>query len=181
VLLNLLQNAQQAILQSGQGGLIGVALPAPAPGGRVSKCGTTAGRSGAIQGASSIHFYYQAAGRGHRPRLAIVLGLCGNTGERSMFSAAKGRHAFSGGASRGGHAKDESAAATAVLRLPPAAGPGENGIPRESTLAARAGARRRADGRRLIADVLRDEGMRVDVLRDGESALDRAEHEEYDW
>jgi DNA-binding response OmpR family regulator len=32
----------------------------------------------------------------------------------------------------------------------------------------------------LIADVLRDEGMRVDVLRDGESALERAEHEEYD-
>ncbi len=32
----------------------------------------------------------------------------------------------------------------------------------------------------LIADVLRDEGMRVDVLRDGHAALARAEYETYD-
>ncbi|MGB6595788.1 MAG: ATP-binding protein [Candidatus Acidiferrum sp.] len=33
---------------------------------------------------------------------------------------------------------------------------------------------------RLIADVLEDEGLRVDTLLDGREALDRAEHESYD-
>jgi len=97
--------------------------------------GRRAGRSGRDSGAHlrSI-FYYQAAGRGHRPRAGNRAGgLCGSTVERSMFSARqRAARVFWWSFRRRPRRKDESAAATAVLRLPPAAGPGENGIPRES-------------------------------------------------
>jgi len=77
-------------------------------------------------------------------------------------------------------AREEPVAIPAVLRLAPAAGPGENGIPREHRAPRVLVVEDEPTVGGLIADVLRDEGMRVDVLRDGESALDRAEHEEYD-
>jgi len=186
VLLNLLQNAQQAILQSGQGGLVGVRTG-----------GTGVGRAwlevwddgpgipGAIQARIFDPFFTtKPPGVGTGLGLAIVLGFVRQHGGTvNVLCPPKGGTRFVVEFPAAPAARQEPLPVAAVLRLAPAGGPGENGIPREH----RAPRVPRvlvvedepAVGG-LIADVLRDEGMRVDVLRDGESALDRVEREEYD-
>ena len=183
VLLNLLQNAQQAILQSGQGGLIGVRTASTGAGrARLEVWDDGPGVPGAIQARIFDPFFTtKPTGVGTGLGLAIVLGLVRQHGGTvHVLSPPKGGTRFLVELPAAATAKDESAAATAVLRLPPAAGPGENGIPRESRSPRVLVLEDEPTVGGLIADVLRDEGMRVDVLRDGESALDRAEHEEYD-
>jgi CheY-like chemotaxis protein len=76
--------------------------------------------------------------------------------------------------------REEPVPVTTVLRLEPAGGPRENGIPREHRAPRVLVVEDEPTVGGLIADVLRDEGMRVDVLRDGQSALDRADREAYD-
>src|SRR5258708_661144 len=174
VLLNLLQNAQQAILQSGQGGLIGVRTATTGAGrARLEVWDDGPAVPGAIQARIFDPFFTtKLPGVGTGLGLAIVLGFVRQHGGTvHVLSPPKGGTRF---------LVELPAAATAVLRLPPAAGPGENGIPRESRSPRVLVLEDEPTVGGLIADVLRDEGMRVDVLRDGESALDRAEHEEYD-
>jgi two-component system NtrC family sensor kinase len=183
VLLNLLQNAQQAIAQSGKGGLIGVR----------TGC-TTAGRAkleiwddgpgvpGAIQARIFDPFFTtKPQGVGTGLGLAIVLGFVRQHGGTvNLLSPPQGGTRFVVELPAAKPAGAERVAGSTVPRLTPAAGPGENGIPREHRAPRVLVVEDEPTVGGLIADVLRDEGMRVDVLRDGESALDRAEQEEYD-
>jgi signal transduction histidine kinase len=183
VLLNLLQNAQQAITQSGHGRLIGV---------RTS--GTTAGRvrlevwddgpgvPGAIQARIFDPFFTtKPPGVGTGLGLAIVLGFVRQHGGTvNVVSPPKGGTRFMVELPATTAAREEPVPVTTVLRLAPAAGPGESDIPREHRAPRVLVVEDEPAVGGLIADVLRDEGMRVDVLRDGESALDRVDHENYD-
>jgi signal transduction histidine kinase/CheY-like chemotaxis protein len=183
VLLNLLQNAQQAILQSGQGGLIGVRTAATGSGrARLEVWDDGPGVPGAIQARIFDPFFTtKPPGVGTGLGLAIVLGFVRQHGGTvHVLSPPKGGTRFLVELPAAAPAKEEPAAVATLLRLAPAVGPGENGIPRESRAPRVLVLEDEPTVGGLIADVLRDEGMRVDVLRDGESALERAEHEEYD-
>ena len=183
VLLNLLQNAQQAITQSGQGGLIGVRTGSSGNGrARLEVWDDGPGVPGAIQARIFDPFFTtKPPGVGTGLGLAIVLGFVRQHGGTvNVLSPPKGGTRFVVELPAVQKSAEKPVAVTNVLRLAeqqatcetPA--PGEARAPRvlvvedEPTVGG------------LIADVLRDEGMRVDVLRDGESALDRAEREEYD-
>jgi signal transduction histidine kinase len=183
VLLNLVQNAQQAIAQSGHGGLIGVRTASTGTGrARLEVWDDGPGVPGAIQARIFDPFFTtKPPGVGTGLGLAIVLGFVRQQGGTvHVLSPPKGGTRFLVELPAAAPAKEEPAAVTALLRLAPAAGPGENGIPREHRAPRVLVLEDEPTVGGLIADVLRDEGMRVDVLRDGESALDRAEHEEYD-
>ena len=182
VLLNLLQNAQQAIAQSGRGGLIGVRTGiADAGRARLEVWDDGPGVPGAIHARIFDPFFTtKPPGVGTGLGLAIVLGFVQQHGGTvNVLSPPKGGTRFVVELPAAEKPREEPLAITTVLRLaPPAVGStgiaGEQRAPRvlvvedEPTVGG------------LIADVLRDEGMRVDVLRDGQSALDRAEREEYD-
>ena len=183
VLLNLLQNAQQAITHSGQGGLIGVRTSGAGAGrARLEIWDDGPGVPGAIQARIFDPFFTtKPPGVGTGLGLAIVLGFVRQHGGTvNVLSPPKGGTRFVVELPAARKSRGVPVEVTTVLRLAPqpASGeivsPGEQRAPRvlvvedEPTVGG------------LIADVLRDEGMRVDVLRDGESALDRAEHEEYD-
>ena len=183
VLLNLLQNAQQAISQSGQGGLIGVRTGCAGAGrARLEVWDDGPGIPGAIQARIFDPFFTtKPPGVGTGLGLAIVLGFVRQHGGTvNLLSPPKGGARFVVEFPAAPAARKESVPVTTALRLTPAAGPGENGIPREHRAPRVLVVEDEPTVGGLIADVLRDEGMHVDVLRDGESALDRAEREEYD-
>jgi CheY-like chemotaxis protein len=182
MLLNLLQNAQQAITHSGQGGLIGVRTGNAGAGrARLEVWDDGPGIPGAIQARIFDPFFTtKPPGVGTGLGLAIVLGFARQHGGTvNVLSPPKGGTRFVVELPAARKPREKPVEVSTVLRLPPPAvggslGSGEHRAPRvlvvedEPTVGG------------LIADVLRDEGMRVDVLRDGESALDRAEREEYD-
>ncbi|HET7105462.1 MAG TPA: ATP-binding protein [Candidatus Acidoferrum sp.] len=183
VLLNLLQNAQQAIIHSGQGGLIGVRTASAGNGrARLEVWDDGPGVPGAIQARIFDPFFTtKPPGVGTGLGLAIVLGFVRQHGGTvNLISPPKGGTRFVVELPAAPAAREKPVPVTTVLRLAEqlpvreTSAPGEHRPPRvlvvedEPTVGG------------LIADVLRDEGMRVDVLRDGESALDRAEREEYD-
>jgi signal transduction histidine kinase/CheY-like chemotaxis protein len=186
VLLNLLQNAQQAILQSGQGGLVGVRTGGTGAGrARLEVWDDGPGIPSAIQARIFDPFFTtKPPGVGTGLGLAIVLGFVRQHGGTvNVLSPPKGGTRFVVELPAAQAAPQEPAPVPTVLRLAPAGGPGENGILREHRAPRVPRVLVVEDEPTvggLIADVLRDEGMRVDVLRDGESALDRVEHEEYD-
>jgi signal transduction histidine kinase/CheY-like chemotaxis protein len=183
VLLNLLQNAQQAITQSGRGGLIGVRTGGTAAGrARLEVWDDGPGVPGAIQARIFDPFFTtKPSGVGTGLGLAIVLGFVRQHGGTvNLLSPPKGGTRFVVELPAAKAAAAARVADSPVPRLTPAAGPGENGIPREHRAPRVLVVEDEPTVGGLIADVLRDEGMRVDVLRDGESALDRAEQEEYD-
>jgi len=182
-LLNLLQNAQQAIEQSGKGGLIG-ARTASAGQGRVrlEVWDDGPGIPGAIQARIFDPFFTtKPPGIGTGLGLAIVLGFVRQHGGTvNLVSPPKGGTRF-------------------LLEFPVLAATAAPVVPEPEFL--RFAPRRRLRGNDepagqraakvlvvedeptvggLIADVLRDEGMRVDVLRDGQAALARTEFETYD-
>jgi signal transduction histidine kinase len=183
VLLNLLQNAQQAILQSGQGGLVGVRTSGTGTGrARLEVWDDGPGIPGAIQARIFDPFFTtKPPGVGTGLGLAIVLGFVRQHGGTvNVLCPPKGGTRFVVEFPAAPAARQEPMPVATVLRLAPAGGPGENGIPREHRAPRVLVVEDEPTVGGLIADVLRDEGMRVDVLRDGESALDRAEQEEYD-
>jgi signal transduction histidine kinase len=183
VLLNLLQNAQQAITQSGQGGLVGVRTGSTSAGrARLEVWDDGPGVPGAIQARIFDPFFTtKPPGVGTGLGLAIVLGFVRQHGGTvNVLCPPKGGTRFVVELPAVETVQPESVELTTVLRLTPAVGPGENGIAKERRVPRVLVVEDEPTVGGLIADVLRDEGMRVDVLRDGESALDRAEHEEYD-
>ncbi|HET6932697.1 MAG TPA: ATP-binding protein [Candidatus Acidoferrum sp.] len=183
VLLNLLQNAQQAITQSGHGGMVGVRTGTTSSGwARLEVWDDGPGIPGAIQARIFDPFFTtKPPGVGTGLGLAIVLGFVRQHGGTvNVLSPPKGGTRFLVELPPAQKVKEEPVAVTTVLRLAPAAGPGENaGLPEQRAPRVLVVEDEPTVGG-LIADVLRDEGMRVDVLRDGESALDRAEKEAYD-
>jgi signal transduction histidine kinase/CheY-like chemotaxis protein len=182
VLLNLLQNAQQAIEQSGKGGLIGVRTASAGEGRvRLEVWDDGPGIPGAIQARIFDPFFTtKPPGIGTGLGLAIVLGFVRQHGGTvNVMSPPRGGTRF-------------------LLEFPSL--PAANAIAVRPPEVTRFAPRLRlrgglAAGQRaakvlvvedeptvggLIADVLRDEGMRVDVLRDGHAALARTEYETYD-
>ncbi|HEV8075136.1 MAG TPA: response regulator [Candidatus Acidoferrum sp.] len=183
VLLNLLQNAQQAISQCGQGGLVGVRTGNTGAGGaRLEVWDDGPGIPGAIQARIFDPFFTtKPPGVGTGLGLAIVLGFVRQHGGTvNVLCPPKGGTRFVLEFPAAPASRQEPVPVTTILRLEPAAGPGGKGIPREHRAPRVLVVEDEPTVGGLIADVLRDEGMRVDVLRDGESALDRAEQEEYD-
>ena len=186
VLMNLLQNAQQAIEQSGVGGAIGVRT-ALAGGGRVrlQVWDDGPGIPGAIQARIFDPFFTtKAPGVGTGLGLAIVLGFVRQHGGTvALTSPPHGGARFTvelPAAPEAGRSGNEESAELAPAELAPP--PGEAAVepvplasaPRilvvedEPTVA------------NLIADLLREEGMSVDVLLDGRQALRQAQRESYD-
>jgi signal transduction histidine kinase len=183
VLLNLLQNAQQAITQSGQGGLVGVRTAGTSAGrARLEVWDDGPGIPGAIQARIFDPFFTtKPPGVGTGLGLAIVLGFVRQHGGTvNVLSPPKGGTRFVVKLPAAQTGKQESVEVTTTLRLAPAVGPGENGAPRDHRAPRVLVVEDEPTVGGLIADVLRDEGMCVDVLRDGESALDRADREVYD-
>src|SRR5271157_446542 len=186
VLMNLLQNAQQAIEYSGTGGTIGVRT-AFANGNRVSLevWDDGPGIPGVIQARIFDPFFTtKPPGVGTGLGLAIVLGFVRQHGGTvTLLSPPHGGARFVVElpvAPAVGTQDDGKSAALPAGESPP---PAEKFIleempagkvPRilvledEPTVAS------------LIADVLREEGMRVDVLLDGSRAVQQAERESYD-
>jgi len=182
-LLNLLQNAQQAITQSGKGGLIGVRTGSTSAGhAHLEVWDDGPGIPGPIQARVFDPFFTtKPPGVGTGLGLAIVLGFVRQHGGTvHVLSPPNAGTRFVVELPAARTVKQEPIEATAVPRLVPVAGPRENVFPRENRVPRVLVVEDEPTVGGLIADVLRDEGMRVDVLRDGESALDRAEHEEYD-
>src|SRR4029077_19287915 len=134
VLLNLLQNAQQAITQSGQGGLVGVRTGSTSAGrARLEVWDDGPGVPGAIQARIFDPFFTtKPPGVGTGLGLAIVLGFVRQHGGTvNLLSPPKGGTRFVVELPPAHAARQESAPLTTVLRLAPAAGPGENRVPRE--------------------------------------------------
>src|SRR5271157_1630009 len=186
VLVNLLQNAQQAIEQSGTGSAIGVRT-AHAGGGRVrlQVWDDGPGIPGAIHARIFDPFFTtKPPGVGTGLGLAIVLGFVRQHGGTvALTSPPHGGARFTvelpaapeaelqGGEERAELAPVElarPAEGVALEQVPLASAPRILVVEDEPTVAS------------LIADLLRDEGMRVDVLLDGRQALQRAEQEPYD-
>ena len=186
VLVNLLQNAQQAIEQSGTGSAIGVRT-AHAGGGRVrlQVWDDGPGIPGAIHARIFDPFFTtKPPGVGTGLGLAIVLGFVRQHGGTvALTSPPHGGARFTVELPAAPEAElqvgEESAELAPVELARPAEGVALEQVPLasaprilvvedEPTVAS------------LIADLLRDEGMRVDVLLDGRQALQRAEQEPYD-
>jgi signal transduction histidine kinase len=183
MLLNLLQNAQQAITQSGKGGLIGVQTGGTSAGrARLDVWDDGPGIPGAIQARIFDPFFTtKPQGVGTGLGLAIVLGFVQQHGGTiNVLSPPNGGARFVIELPAAKTAGEGTAAVTAIPRLAPQPVAGETGTPGERRAPRVLVVEDEPTVGGLIADVLRDEGMRVDVLRDGESALDRAEHEDYD-
>lgn len=189
VLLNLLQNAQQAIEQSGQGSTIGVRTSSLVPGWvRLEVWDDGPGIPEALHARIFDPFFTtKPEGMGTGLGLAIVSGFVRqHGGSISVHCPPEGGSRF-------------------VVELPAAEEAGETESrpiaktepPKEivSTPAPRNGSgvvtgskwvphvlvvEDEATVANLIADVLRDEGMKVDVLPEGQSALEAAQRASYD-
>jgi len=185
VLLNLLQNAQHAIEQSGRGKTIGVRTELLSDGMvRLEVWDDGPGIPAAIQARIFDPFFTtKVPGVGTGLGLSIVRGFVRQHGGTvTLVSPPQGGSRFVVELPAAGGAKREEGTArtpSPIVRLPlerAATAPGGRGrgAPRilvvedEPTVAA------------LISDVLRDEGLSVDVLLDSEEALRRAGEEEYD-
>jgi signal transduction histidine kinase/ActR/RegA family two-component response regulator len=186
VLTNLLQNAQQAIEQSGVGSAIGVRTALAAAGRvRLQVWDDGPGIPGAIQARIFDPFFTtKPPGVGTGLGLAIVLGFVRQHGGTvALTSPPLGGAHFTvelpaapevevpcveevAGAAPGDLA--QPAEGVAIEPMPLAHAPRILVVEDEPTVA------------NLIADLLRDEGMRVDVLPDGRQALRQAERESYD-
>ena len=183
VLLNLLQNAQQAIEQSGRGGMIGVRTANLGDGRvRLEVWDDGPGVPGAIQARIFDPFFTtKPPGMGTGLGLAIVLGFVRQHGGTvNMLSPPRGGTRFLVELPALPAGDTPAAPEAEVLRFAPRSRvPG--GMPAGEQRAARVlVVEDEPTVGGLIADVLRDEGMRVDVLRDGHAALARAERETYD-
>jgi len=192
VLMNLIANARHAIDEQGKGGVIRIKTKRIAEKRvllEISDDGP--GIPQAIQARIFDPFFTtKPAGVGTGLGLAIVLGIVGEHGGKLHFTSNLGQ---------GTVFSIEFPAAAAVEISLPATGGGspprtrfQQLPPPESletghagaTLGAWAGTRvlvleDEPTVARLIADVLEDEGLRVDVLLDSREALDRAAHEQY--
>jgi signal transduction histidine kinase/FixJ family two-component response regulator len=190
VLMNLIGNARQAIEESRKGGTIQVRTK------RVGErrvllevCDDGPGIPEALMARIFDPFFTtKPAGVGTGLGLAIVLGIVREHGGHVKISSPPGGGAVftielpaasepaavpPRPAEAGDRRAAESRAGRAeeplrVVTHPGKAGPLVLVVEDEPTVA------------RLIADVLGDEGMRVEVLMDGRAALDRAEREHYD-
>ncbi len=194
VLLNLLQNAQQAIEQSGKGTMIGVRTEQSDEGHvKLEVWDDGPGIPPAIQ--SRIYdpfFTTKPAGTGTGLGLSVALGFVRQHGGTvNLLSPAKG----------GAHFVMEFPVTGELpprerlrrfqpqaqrMALQPSAGPAGPGVesrvmsPRRHPVARILVVEDEPTVAALIADVLREEGMLVDVLLDSESALQQAERETYD-
>jgi len=185
VLMNLLQNAQQAIEYSGTGGTIGVRTAFGGSRVTLEVWDDGPGISGVIQARIFDPFFTtKPPGVGTGLGLAIVRGFVRQHGGTvTLLSPPHGGARFvvelPVAPAVGTNDDGKSAALLAGESPPPADNlilealpAGE--VPRvlvledEPTVAS------------LIADVLREEGMRVDVLLDGRQAVEQAETESYD-
>jgi signal transduction histidine kinase/ActR/RegA family two-component response regulator len=186
VLMNLLQNAQQAIEQSGTGSTIGIRT-ALAGAGRVhlQVWDDGPGIPGAIQARIFDPFFTtKPPGLGTGLGLAIVLGFVRQHGGTvTLTCPPHGGTRFTvelpvapeaelqndeEGAGLAPAVLAPPAEATALEPMPLANAPRILVVEDEPTVAT------------LIADLLREEGMRADVLLDGHHALQQAERESYD-
>ncbi len=183
VLLNLLQNAQQAIEQSGRGGLIGVRTASAGEDRvRLEVWDDGPGVPGAIQARIFDPFFTtKPPGIGTGLGLAIVLGFVRQHGGTvSMLSPPRGGTRFLVELPALPASDTQAAPEAEVLRFAPRSrvpGRAPDGEQRATKVLV---VEDEPTVGGLIADVLRDEGMRVDVLRDGHAALARAERETYD-
>jgi two-component system NtrC family sensor kinase len=193
VLINLVANAQQAIEQRGGGGIIRL---------RTRKIGeqrllleiedTGPGIPQAIQARIFDPFFTtKPAGIGTGLGLAIVLSVVREHGGQVRFkNAPQGGAIFQIELPAAAEVPQETVAGKFAMphkeRALDAIGqPEETGVRAASRSASAGGARvlvveDEPTVARLIGDVLRDEGMNVDVLLDGRTALEHAGRQEYD-
>lgn len=188
VLLNLLQNAQQAIEHSGRGSLIGVRTSSSAPDRvRLEVWDDGPGIPEALQARIFDPFFTtKPEGVGTGLGLAIVNGFVRqHGGSIAVFCPPEGGSRFiielpAEAAHLASRYALEEARSPLIANV--AGGP----LPQESGAFCSAGATRvlvvedEHTVAELIADVLRDEGMQVDVLLDGRKALEAARHSRYD-
>ncbi|HEV3375448.1 MAG TPA: ATP-binding protein [Candidatus Acidoferrum sp.] len=190
VLMNLVGNARQAIVESGKGGNIQARTKWTSEG-RVLLEVSDDGPGippGIMARIFDPFFTTKPAGAGTGLGLAIALGIVREHGGQLKVSSPPAggaiftlelpvvteiRSASSGPREAGEKRASGTRAPRAAeppyeLRHPGKAGPSVLVVEDEPTVA------------RLIADVLEDEGMRVEVLMDGRAALERAEREHYD-
>ena len=190
VLMNLVGNARQAIVESGKSGNIRARTKWTGEGSvllEVSDDGPGI-PEGIMARIFDPFFTTKPAGAGTGLGLAIVLGIVReHGGQLNVSSPPSGGAIFTielpavtetrAAPSRPAEAGEKRAPGTRAPRAaePPheLSHPGKDAplvlvVEDEPTVA------------RLIADVLEDEGMRVDVLMDGRAALDRAQREHYD-
>lgn len=189
VLLNLLQNAQQAVEESGQGGTLVVRTASGGPGLVRMEVGDDGpGIPEALQARIFDPFFTtKPAGKGTGLGLAIVNGFVRQHGgtvsvhsppeggtrfvvelpaaEDAQGTVTRGKGVLAGVTepSQGAAPLSEKTARTIKEKAPHVLV-----VEDEATVAG------------LIADVLREEGMRVEVLPDGRSALEAARQESYD-
>jgi signal transduction histidine kinase/ActR/RegA family two-component response regulator len=186
VLINLLQNAQQAIENSGTGNTIGVRTGF-AGGSRVflEVWDDGPGVPGVIQARIFDPFFTtKPPGVGTGLGLAIVLGFVRQHGGTvTLVSPPRGGARFVVELPvppAAGLQDEEKGAALAASELPPSA---EN-VPLESLSSGKVPhilvVEDEPTVANLIADVLGSEGMRVDVLLDGREAVQQAERKSYD-
>jgi signal transduction histidine kinase len=184
VLLNLAQNAQQAIEQSGKGSLIGIRTAGTGDGRvRLEVWDDGPGIPGAIQARIFDPFFTtKPPGLGTGLGLAIVLGFVRQHGGTvHVLSPPKGGTRFFVELPAVSRANlEESLVPPSPSRPETKVWVGEGEASREERAPRVLVVEDEPTVGGLIADVLRDEGMRVDVLRDGPSALERAENESYD-
>jgi signal transduction histidine kinase/CheY-like chemotaxis protein len=186
VLINLVGNARQAIVESGNDGNI-----------RVRTKWTSEGRvlvevsddgpgipEGIMARIFDPFFTTKPAGAGTGLGLAIALGIVREHGGLLKVSSPPGGGAVftielpAATETRGAPSRPKEAG---ELRAPGTRAPGAAEPPRaEKTAPSVLVVEDEPTVARLIADVLEDEGMRVEVLMDGRAALDRAGRESYD-
>jgi signal transduction histidine kinase/CheY-like chemotaxis protein len=191
VLMNLVGNARQAITESRKGGKIRVRTRRTAEGRvllEVSDDGP--GVPEAILARIFDPFFTtKPEGKGTGLGLAIVLGIVReHGGQVHVLSPTKGGAIFRVELPAASQAiANAPSPREATARYLPETARAERAIERQSSRTGTGDAASRVlvvedepIVARLIADVLEDEGMRVDVLLDGREALERAAHERYD-
>jgi CheY-like chemotaxis protein len=197
VLMNLTGNARQALDQTGRGGTIRIRTNKLAPSAYCRRLPTTVQEfPRRFWAAFSILFFTtKPAGTGTGLRLAIVLGIVRERGGHvNVTSPPKGGAVFSRAARGATRASNPAGignsffpisqtdtAPVACTAIPATDSPRS---PRENILSPATNRILVVEDEptvaRLIADVLEDEGFRVDVVLDGREALKKAMRETYD-